>query len=92
MLVPQLEKWFFNKSNSQIIKRCAHNVDSYYAADRMQRHPQPIVDAHIIQNILPQPLTHCFTIGMNQEHSKCGCCNSVDNFAVSDFKIFKKQK
>lgn len=47
---------------------------------------------YTIYSILPELLTHCIAIGMNQKYSKSTCSDCSDPFNMSDFLALEPHK
>lgn len=58
----------------------------------MKNHGICTILTHVIENVLPQPLSHNIAICMDQKHTKSTCPNQIYHFTVSYIQVLEKHK
>lgn len=58
----------------------------------MKNHGICTILTHVIENVLPQPLSHNIAICMDQKHTKSTCSNQIYHFTVSYIQVLEKHK
>lgn len=61
-------------------------------SNSMKNHGICTILTHVIENVLPQPLSHNIAICMDQKHTKSTCSNQIYHFTVSYIQVLEKHK
>lgn len=78
--------------HAQIIYDCANGIYHQHTIYSMKNHGICTILTHVIENVLPQPLSHNIAICMDQKHTKSTCPNQIYHFTVSYIQVLEKHK
>lgn len=78
--------------DAHLVYQNAYEENGKNTAEGMPHQRVGTVLSHIIQKVLPQPLAHCITIGMYQQHAKRTGSHHIDETALRYMQILEIHK